>query len=80
MRFAVETWAPEFGAPAGDEVLGESDAEVDITVECGAHEWAPIAPAAPSAATRARCQLLVPQADVSAQERFIHTWRSTSHV
>jgi hypothetical protein len=51
VRFAVETWAPEFGAPVGDEVLGESDAEVDITVERGAHEWAPIAPVAPSAAT-----------------------------
>ena len=27
MRFAVETWAPEYGAPVGGDVLGESDAE-----------------------------------------------------
>ena len=36
MRFAVETWAPEFGAPVGGDVLGESDAEVDVAVEVAA--------------------------------------------
>jgi hypothetical protein len=46
VRFAVETWAPEFGAPVGADVLGESDAEVDVTVERAAHDWAPITPAA----------------------------------
>ena len=36
MRFAVETWAPEFGAPVGGDVIGESDAEVDIAGRAGA--------------------------------------------
>lgn len=46
MRFAVETWAPEFGAPVGGDVLGESDAEVDVSAEVPAERWAPIRPAA----------------------------------
>jgi hypothetical protein len=46
MRFAVETWAPEFGAPVGGDVLGESDADVDVSVEVAATGWAPIARAA----------------------------------
>jgi hypothetical protein len=46
MRFAVETWAPEFGAPVGGDVLGKSDAEVDVSVEVAATDWAPIARAA----------------------------------
>jgi hypothetical protein len=49
VRFAVETWAPEFGAPVGGDVLGESDAEVDVAVEVAATDWAPIARAAPPA-------------------------------
>jgi hypothetical protein len=49
VRFAVETWAPEFGAPVGGDVLGESDAEVDVSVEVAAGDWAPIAPAGPVA-------------------------------
>jgi hypothetical protein len=49
MRFAVETWAPEFGAPVGGDVLGESDAEVDVAVEVAAPDWAPIVRAAPPA-------------------------------
>jgi hypothetical protein len=49
VRFAVETWAPEFGAPVGGEVLGESDAEVDVSVEAAAGDWAPMAPAGPAA-------------------------------
>jgi hypothetical protein len=51
MRFAVETWAPEFGAPVGGDVLGESDAEVDITVERAAPAWAPVRPAGSPATT-----------------------------
>jgi hypothetical protein len=51
MRFAVETWAPEFGAPVGGDVLGESDAEVDITVERAAPAWAPVRPAGGPATT-----------------------------
>ena len=45
MKFAVETWAPEFGAPVGGDVLGESDAQVDVGVERAPSAWAPIAPA-----------------------------------
>lgn len=51
MRFAVETWAPEFGAPVSGDALGDSDAEVDVTVERAAGDWAPIEPAAAPAAT-----------------------------
>ncbi|HKY67024.1 MAG TPA: hypothetical protein VJM49_11670 [Acidimicrobiales bacterium] len=50
MRFAVETWAPEFGAPVGGDVLGESDADVDAGAEVPAGDWAPIATAVPAAA------------------------------
>jgi hypothetical protein len=46
VRFAVETWAPDFGAPVGGEVLGDSDADVDLTVERAVADWAPIDPAA----------------------------------
>jgi hypothetical protein len=46
MRFAIETWAPEFGAPVGGDVLGESDAEVDVSAEVSAARWAPIRPTA----------------------------------
>lgn len=49
MRFAVETWAPEFGAPVGDDVLGDSDAEVDVTIERAPADWAPVTPAVPQA-------------------------------
>jgi hypothetical protein len=42
VRFAVETWAPEFGAPVVGDVLGESDAEVDVSLEVAASDWAPI--------------------------------------
>ncbi len=55
MRFAVETWAPEFGAPVGGDVMGESDAEVDVSAERAPAEWAPIVPAAPAA----RCVMFV---------------------
>jgi len=49
MRFAVETWAPEYGAPVGDEALGDSDAPVDVGVEADPGDWAPRpAPAAPA--------------------------------
>ncbi|MBN2622735.1 MAG: hypothetical protein JXA83_05175 [Acidimicrobiales bacterium] len=51
MRFAVETWAPEFGAPVGGDVLGASDADVDLTVERAIGSWAPVASPAPVAAT-----------------------------
>ena len=54
MRFAVETWAPEYGAPVGDEALGDSDAPVDVGVEADPGDWAPRpAPAAPAMWRRA---------------------------
>jgi hypothetical protein len=49
VRFAVETWAPEFGAPVGGDVFGESDADVDASVEVPAADWAPMAPSRPAA-------------------------------
>jgi hypothetical protein len=54
-RFAVETWAPDFGAPVTGEALGESDATVDVTVEHPPGRWAPVAPTGP----RAGCVLFV---------------------
>jgi len=51
VRFAVETWAPDFGAPVGGDVLGESDVEADLAVERPADAWAPIAPTVDPAAT-----------------------------
>ncbi|MEZ5145221.1 MAG: hypothetical protein R2726_22325 [Acidimicrobiales bacterium] len=45
MRFAVETWAPEYGAPSGEEaVLAESTSEVDAWAECGPEQWRPLDP------------------------------------
>jgi hypothetical protein len=52
MRFAVETWAPDFGAPAdGAAGLGESGAPVDAAVERDPGEWAPIRPRGEPAAS-----------------------------
>lgn len=51
MRFAVETWAPDFGAPVGSDVLGATDAVVDVTVERAPGDWAPLTPGAGPAAT-----------------------------
>jgi hypothetical protein len=44
MQFAVETWAPEYGAPVDAAVLDESDAPVDLAVERDAGAWAPVDP------------------------------------
>ena len=44
MRFAVETWAPEYGTPVDAAVLDESDAPVDLAVERDAGAWAPVDP------------------------------------
>ena len=51
MRFAVETWAPDFGAPVGGDVVGESEVEADLTVERDLDDWAPIASSVDPAAT-----------------------------
>ncbi len=45
MRFAVESWAPEYGAPMGDEATLEAEAPADVDVEVPAAEWAPRSPA-----------------------------------
>lgn len=50
MRFAVEAWAPEYGAPVVEEALDASEAPADITVERPANEWAPCSPPAGTAA------------------------------
>lgn len=44
MRFAVETWAPEYGVAADVTELDLTTGDVDVTVERKAEEWAPIAP------------------------------------
>lgn len=45
MRFAVESWAPDYGSPATDDTLGESPTEVDAWVESGPDDWGPRSPA-----------------------------------
>ena len=45
MKFAVETWAPEYGVAADAEHLEEASAEVDVEVERPAGEWAAVDPA-----------------------------------
>lgn len=51
MRFAVETWAPDFGAPVGADVVGDAEVEADLTVERPLADWAPIAPRVDPAGT-----------------------------
>jgi hypothetical protein len=55
MRFAVETWAPDYGASVNGAGLATSDAEIDLGVERDAPAWAPIrlpAGEAPAACVR----------------------------
>lgn len=56
MKFHVESWAPEYGAPA-EAQLTDSTAEVDIGKEVAAGNWAPVTPD-PSAA-RPSCVIFV---------------------
>jgi hypothetical protein len=51
VRFAVESWAPEFGAASDGTGLGASDAEVDVAIEVPPGEWAPRHPDVRPAAT-----------------------------
>lgn len=51
MRFAVETWSPEYGAGVDVGELADSAAAVDVGVERGATAWEPIAPPPVAAGT-----------------------------
>jgi hypothetical protein len=44
MRFVVESWAPDFGAPSEGDGMDASDAEVDIAVELPPDQWGPLDP------------------------------------
>jgi hypothetical protein len=45
-RFAVETWAPEYGSPSDADIdLVVSEVPVDLAVERDPAAWAPVAPA-----------------------------------
>ena len=41
MRFAVESWSPDYGTPVGDDALAPSSAEVDAGGEVAVAAWAP---------------------------------------
>lgn len=41
MRFAVESWAPEYGSPMDVDDLGAARADVDAGVEVAVEDWAP---------------------------------------
>lgn len=45
-RFAVEAWAPEYGAVAGEAALAQSDVPTDLNVEVDEAGWAPRRPPA----------------------------------
>jgi hypothetical protein len=45
MRFAVESWAPDFGAQSEGAGMDASDAQVDIAVEVAPDKWGPLDPA-----------------------------------
>lgn len=44
LKFAVETWAPEYGAAVDQERLEEASGEVAVDVECPAGEWSAVDP------------------------------------
>jgi hypothetical protein len=44
MKFAVETWAPEYGASVDDTDPAASSEPVDVNVEVDAADWAPRTP------------------------------------
>jgi len=49
MRFAVETWAPEYGVAADAETLEDGGERVEVDVEVPTAAWAPIFPSGPRA-------------------------------
>ena len=44
MRFAVESWAPEYGIAVDGTHLDDTGGSVDVALEAEPDEWAPIAP------------------------------------
>jgi hypothetical protein len=44
VRFAVENWAPQYGAAVEDVGAEEATAQVELSVEIPADDWHPIAP------------------------------------
>jgi len=51
MRFAIEAWAPEYGATAEEAAMGATEEVVDAAVEVPVADWAPHAPPLGSAAS-----------------------------
>ena len=44
MRFAIDSWAPEYGVAADPGALEEATNDVDVDVEIPGHAWQPIVP------------------------------------
>lgn len=44
MRYAVESWSPEYGSPLEGDVLDTAPAPADVDVEVPAAQWAPRTP------------------------------------
>lgn len=57
MRFAVEAWAPEYGAPSGENVLEPAETKADASVELDPAAWRPLDP--PASATDITNMLVV---------------------
>ncbi len=55
MRFAVETWSPEYGAPAEDAALAAASPDVDLAVEAAPADWGPRRPAPGTVAPAVIC-------------------------
>ncbi|MCU1351785.1 MAG: hypothetical protein JWM05_994 [Acidimicrobiales bacterium] len=49
MRFAVESWAPEYGSPADEAALAERTDPVEVDSEVPRDQWAPLSPPAGTA-------------------------------
>lgn len=52
MRYAVESWSPEYGTPLDSDAMDASPAPVDVDVEVPAAQWAPRAPVGVAPATK----------------------------
>jgi hypothetical protein len=57
MRFAVETWAPDYGASVDGAALAGTGADVDLSVERDPAAWAPVG--LPAGVVPAACVLFV---------------------